>query len=126
MPYASAPFVRAPVDRSRVFRPALRRSRATLTVVVSDATRLFLTDRGVDHYARAGIELRVLHPIELLALTVNPVAPQSHSFDSGRLRAALGGAIAGVPIFDVLHPSYAADGAMPARTGAPPHDGLGG
>ena len=29
LPYASAPFVRAPVDRSRVFRPALRCSRAT-------------------------------------------------------------------------------------------------
>jgi hypothetical protein len=95
--------------------PQVRRSRETLGVVVSDATRLFLSDRDVSHYARAGIELRVLHPIELLALTVNPVAPQSHSFDSGRLRAALDEAIPDVPIFDVLHPSYAADGAMPAR-----------
>ena len=103
--------------------PQVRRSRETLTVVVSDATRLFLTDRGVGHYARAGLELRVLRPIELLALTVNPVAPQSHSFESGRLRAALAEAIGDVPIFDVLHPSYAADGAMPARSGARPGAG---
>ncbi len=86
--------------------PSVRRSRGTLTVVVSDATRLFLGDRDVDHYARAGVELRVLRPIELLALTVNPVAPQSHSFDSGGLRAQLGQAIPDVPIFDVLDPSY--------------------
>ena len=95
--------------------PAVRRSRRELTVVVPDPTRLFLTDRSVAHYARAGIELSVLNPIDLLALSVNPVAPQSHSFDSGRLRGLLAEAIPGLPIFDVLHASYAADGAMRAR-----------
>jgi hypothetical protein len=106
--------------------PQVRRARDPFTVVVSDATRLFLADRDVAHYARAGVELRVLRPIELLALTVNPVAPQSHSFESGRLRAALAEAIPDVPIFDVLHPSYAADGAMPPRSGAHPGAGPGG
>ena len=48
----------------------------------------------------------MLRPIDLLALTVNPVAPQSHSFDSATLRARLGEAIADLPVFDVLHPSY--------------------
>ncbi len=95
--------------------PAVRRSGLELTVAVSDPTRLFLTDRGVAHYARAGIQLRVLKPIDLLALSVNPVAPQSHSFDSGRLRGLLAEAIPDLPIFDVLHASYAAAGAMPAR-----------
>jgi len=96
--------------------PAVRRSGAPLTVVVSDPTRLFLTDRGVEQYARAGIELRVLRPIELLALTVNPVAPQSHSFDSAALRARLADAIPRLPIFDVLHPSYAGAAALMPRT----------
>src|SRR6185437_14634596 len=64
--------------------PAVRRARRELTVAVSDPTRLFLTDRSVAHYARAGIELRVLKPIDLIALSVNPVAPQSHTFDSAR------------------------------------------
>jgi hypothetical protein len=86
--------------------PQVRRAGTPLKVVVSDPTRLFLTDRDVEHYARAGIELRVLRAIELLALTVNPVAPQSHSFDSAGFRAGLAEAISGLPIFDVLHPSY--------------------
>jgi hypothetical protein len=86
--------------------PQVRRAGTPLVVVVSDPTRLFLTDRGVEHYARAGIELRVLRPIELLALTVNPVAPQSHTFDSAGFRAQLATAIPDLPIFDVLHPSY--------------------
>jgi hypothetical protein len=96
--------------------PQVRRSGAPLTVVVSDPTRLFLADRGVEHYARAGIELRVLRPIELLALTVNPLAPQSHGFDSAELRAQLAEAIPDLPIFDVLHPSYAGAAALMPRT----------
>ena len=89
-----------------------RRRPEPLKVLASDPTRIFLSGRGVDHYARAGIELRVLHPIELLALTVNPVAPQSHSFDSAELRHALAAAVPDVPVFDVLDPSYG--GAAPA------------
>ncbi len=83
-----------------------RRRGRELTVVVADATRVFLAERGVEWYGRQGIGMQVLRPIELLALTVNPLAPRSHGFDSGELRALLGEAIADVPIFDVLHPGY--------------------
>ncbi len=96
--------------------PQVRRTGLPLKVVVSDPTRLFLSGRGIDYYARAGIELRVLRTIELLALTVNPVAPQSHSFDSAALRAQLAEAIPDLPVFDVLHPSYTGS--------APPMPGL--
>lgn len=69
---------------------------------------MFLSERGVDWYRRQGIELRVLAPIELLALTVNPLAPRSHQFDSTELRTLLEQELADVPILDVLHPDYAA------------------
>ncbi len=86
----------------------LHRRRRELTAVVADSTRVFVSQHGPDWYARQGLRLAVLHPIELRALTVNPVAPRSHSFDSGELRAALEGAIADVEIFDVLYPGYRA------------------
>jgi hypothetical protein len=85
---------------------AAHRGGRTLEVVVGDATKIFLNERGPDWYARQGVSLAVLHAIELRALTVNPVAPQSHSFDSAALRGLLAEAIGGVPIFDVLHPQY--------------------
>ncbi len=94
------------LGRSRA--PGAPRGRAAESRRRPIPTRLFLSDRGVEHYARAGIELRVLRPIELLALTVNPVAPQSHSFDSAALRRQLAEAIPDLPVFDVLHPSYTA------------------
>jgi hypothetical protein len=84
----------------------VRRTRLPLTVVAGDPTRVFLSQRSVEHYRRAGIELAVLRGIDLRALTVNPVAPESHSFDSARLRSLLSRQIADLPIFDVLHPSY--------------------
>jgi hypothetical protein len=102
--------------------PVLRRSGGSVKVLVSDPTRVFLSRRGPTDYAAAGIELLALNPIALQALTVNPVAPQSHSFDSARLRERLAEAIPGVPIFDVMHPSYSAPQSVrePARSGAAP------
>ncbi len=85
---------------------AVRRGARELVVIVSDSTRVFLTGRGPDWYRRQGVHIQALRPIELKAITVNPVAPQSHRFDSARLRALLQETIADVPIFDVLHPDY--------------------
>jgi hypothetical protein len=82
--------------------------RRELVLVVSDPTKVFLWKRGPEWYRRQGVRLQVLERVELQALTVNPLAPQAHRFDSERLRALLGEAIPDVPIFDVLHPHYAA------------------
>jgi hypothetical protein len=72
-----------------------------LELTVADSSKVFLSQRGCAWYARQGIHLRVLAAIHLRALTVNPVAPHSHTFDSKHLRALLGDAIPSVPILDV-------------------------
>lgn len=98
--------------------PALRRRSRELTVVVSDPTRVFLRKRGPAWFARQGVHLRALSGTELKALTVNPVAPQSHRFDSRELRAALARALPGLAICDVLHPDYVdCEAASAARAG---------
>jgi hypothetical protein len=78
----------------------------SLQLVVADATKVFLTDHGCEWYNRQGISIAVLAPIDLRAITVNPVAPQSHSFDSGRLRGLLEEAIPDVPVLDVRDPTH--------------------
>jgi hypothetical protein len=85
---------------------AVRRRRRRLEVVVADSTKVFLGRRGPGWYRDQGVQIRVLRPIELRALTVNPVAPQSHRFDSAQLRGLLAAAIADLPIFDVLHAEH--------------------
>jgi hypothetical protein len=67
---------------------------------------VFLSERGPRWYRRQGLDIHTLWPIALEAITVNPVAPQSHSFDSAELRALLAETLPEVPIFDVLHADY--------------------
>jgi hypothetical protein len=77
-------------------------ARAPLTLVVRDATRVFLRRRGALWYRDRGLRIEVLQPARLLAITVNPVAPRSHRFDSGELRARVAEIVPGLPVCDVL------------------------
>jgi hypothetical protein len=101
--------------------PFVRRNGGPLTVLVSDPTHVFISQRDVDFYSRAGISIETLAQIDLRAMTVNPVAPRSHSFDSARLRGLLARAVPGLEIFDVMDPSYATAAAeLPAGDQRPP------
>ncbi len=92
---------RGAAERSR-FGPAHPR----VELVAADATKVFLTDHGVEWYRRQGLSITVLTSIDLRAITVNPVAPQSHRFDSPRLRAMLEESVPGVPVLDVRDPTH--------------------
>jgi len=87
-----------------------RRERAgrELRIIAGDPTKVFLTSRGPRWYARQGVSIEVEQTIELKAVTVNPVAPQSHRFDSQRLRQGIEAAVADVPVYDVRDASYVA------------------
>jgi hypothetical protein len=85
---------------------ARRGHEGELALVVADSTHVFLSEHSPRWYERQGLVIRTLDSISLEAITVNPVAPQSHSFDSVALRGALSEVIDDVPIFDVLHPDY--------------------
>ena len=89
---------------------AARNERAgrELRIVAADPTHVFLSRRGPRWYARQGIAIEVLRTIELKAITVNPIAPQSHSFDSRELRESIESAVSDVPVLDVLDASYLA------------------
>jgi len=84
------------------------RAGRELRIVVGDPTKVFLTRRGPDWYRRQGLAIEVLQMIRLKAITINPVAPQSHRFDSTQLRELIEAAVGDVPVLDVLDPSYLA------------------
>lgn len=81
---------------------ALRgRAEQELRVIAADPTHVFLAQRAPSWYRRQGLSIEVLRTIELKALTVNPVAPQSHSLDSGELRRAIAAIAGAIPVVDV-------------------------
>jgi hypothetical protein len=89
---------------------AARTERAgrELRIVAGDPTKVFLTHRGPDWYRRQDLAIEVLCAIDLKAITVNPVAPQSHRFDSRELRGLIEAAVPEIPVLDVLDESYLA------------------
>jgi hypothetical protein len=95
---------------------AARRERGgrELRITVSDPTKVFLSGRGPGWYRRQGLAIEVLQAVELMAITVNPVAPQSHRFDSELLRALIKEAVDDVPVFDVRAPGIRAADSSPA------------
>jgi hypothetical protein len=84
------------------------RAGRELQIVAGDPTKVFLSRRGPRWYARQGVTIAVLQTIELKAITVNPVAPQSHRFDSRALREMIETAVPDVPVLDVLDDAYLA------------------
>jgi hypothetical protein len=89
---------------------AARSERAgrELRIVAGDPTKVFLSRCGPRWYERQGVSIEVLRTIELKAITVNPVAPESHRFDSQTLRELIEAAVPDVPVLDVLDDSYLA------------------
>ncbi len=107
--------VRALVVRGALTEPLLDqlgrvRRRTPLTVIADDATRVFLHRGTCARYRARGVELAVLAPIPLLAVTTNPVAPLRHRFDPHELRERIAAELPGVPVLDVLAEEPASDG----------------
>jgi hypothetical protein len=85
--------------------PGRRRNR--LRVVASSPTSVFIRAHSPSWYRQRGLDLEVLNRVELTAITVNPRAPLSHSFDSTQLRTAIERALPReLPVIDVREPAY--------------------
>ena len=76
------------------------------TLVVKDGAKVLLRRHTVAWCRRRGLRIEVLRPTKLLAITVNPVAPQSHRFDSDELRSRIRELVPGLPVCDVLAPDF--------------------
>ena len=83
------------------------RTRDHIRIVASSPTSVFIHAHSPRWYRQRGLHLEVLDQMELTALTVNPQAPLSHSFNSGRLRQTIAEALPPeLPIVDVREPGY--------------------
>jgi len=108
-------------DLARVLPP-----RRALTLVVRDATVLIMSPPTVARLRRRGIDLRVLTPLRVLAVTANPYRlpqPYNPKVFFGAVADAVGDR---APVFDVVHglarvPAAVADppSGRPGTSGGP-------
>jgi len=73
-----------------------------VTLVVKDATRIFIDYKDWLYFEKIGIRVRVLDGINLLAITTNPTAPSGYYFDRKMYQDRLQFYFKDVPVIDVM------------------------
>lgn len=73
-----------------------------IQIVVKDATRIFLTESELFMLTKLGMDLRVLDKINVIAVTVNPYAPEGYYFEPEVFLKKMRQAIKGIPVLDVM------------------------
>ena len=78
-----------------------KRMFANTEIVVSDFTKIFVSPLVFRSFVNGGGTIRVMQKSNLLAVTVNPTAPNGIVLDSERLCSTLSEAI-GLPVYDLM------------------------
>lgn len=73
-----------------------------VTLIVGDATKIFIEHRDWNYFIKMGLKVMVLDSIKLLAVTVNPYAPQGYYFEPKTFREKMGVYLDPIPVFDVM------------------------
>lgn len=70
--------------------------------VVKDGSSIMLGKENYEKLSRKGATLRVLQPIHLLAITVNPFSAYGYDFNKHEFKEKMSDAISGVPVVNVV------------------------
>lgn len=73
-----------------------------ITLVVRDATRIFIDTKDYKYFKKIGIKIEVLDNINLLALTINPYSPKGYYFNPEIFHAKVSEAVDSTKIIDVM------------------------
>lgn len=87
----------------RILRAAKGRP---MVLVVKDSAKLFLSAPRWRWFEGQGLAIRVWKPTKLIALTVNPVAPEAHQFSPDEFLARVKETVAMEEVFNVCSPGY--------------------
>lgn len=71
-------------------------------IVVADGTKIFIPPKDWLKFIRYGVKVKVLNPINLVAITVNPYAPQGYYFEARELLDKMKYYIKDIPVVDLV------------------------
>lgn len=69
------------------------------TIILEDATRLFVSPATFEKLKRRQIRFEVINPVKLLCIAINPTSPRGRLFDEGKAKQVL--KASGVPVINV-------------------------
>ena len=71
-----------------------------LTILVEDGTKLFLSKSTFNKFQKKGGILKVINPIKIIAITINPISPEGYKFNRSKFLSLLKQNI-NIPIYDL-------------------------
>ncbi len=78
------------------------RKYKNIDIVIRDGTRIFVEPRDWLKFMRQGVRIKVLDPINLVGITLNPYAPQGYYFEPAEFLAKMKSYINTVPVMDLI------------------------
>lgn len=57
------------------------RKYENIEIIIHDGTKIFISPRDYLRFVKLGVNIKVLHPINLIAITINPYAPSGYYFE---------------------------------------------
>ncbi|NMB06799.1 MAG: hypothetical protein GX981_00255, partial [Tissierellia bacterium] len=73
-----------------------------IDIVVKDGTKIFIPPKDWLRFMRYGVNIKVLNPINLIAITLNPYSPQGYYFEPDTLLKKTRYFIKDIPVIDVM------------------------
>lgn len=70
--------------------------------IIGDATKIFIEHRDWNYFVKMGLKIQVMDAIRLLAVTVNPYAPQGYYFDPKTFKDKMTSYLEDIPVFNVM------------------------
>lgn len=73
------------------------------TFIVRDATRIFIDYKDWNYFKKIGVSICVLDEIKLIAVTINPTAPEGYYFEPEVYQNRLQVYLEGLPVINVMN-----------------------
>lgn len=73
-----------------------------IDIVVKDGTKIFIPPKDWLRFMRYGVNIKVLNPINLIAISLNPYSPQGYYFEPDILLEKMRYFIKDIPVIDVM------------------------
>ena len=81
---------------------ATNKNYKNIDIVVKDGTKIFIPPKDWLRFMRYGVNIKVLNPINLIAITLNPYSPQGYYFEPDILLEKTRYFIIDIPVINVM------------------------
>ena len=78
------------------------RSYKNIDIVVADGTKIFINPKDYLLFKRIGISIKVVFPINLIGVTVNPYSPSGYFFEPKTFLEKMKSYIKNIPVMDIM------------------------